>query len=184
MAMAFYQFVLIGISSQLSSLLWHPRTKLWTKLIEEKKKKFEQQKWNKKVQPGVAKRLIERNFETKSWFEIQEYSFFSSAGDPKFWNKKFFSHALKCPAMCHLFSLSLSHTHTQTLFLSQLVSSIYASCFSPLTKYLNSQLGSSADQCDQMVRLFFNIWTFAIMKISQIISQIWQSQLSILPKMK
>ena len=39
-------------------------------------------------------------------------------------------------------------------------------------------------QCDQMVRLFLNIWPFAIVKISPIMSQICQSQLSILPNMK
>ena len=32
-------------------------------------------------------------------------------------------------------------------------------------------------QCDQLVRLFFNIWPFAIMKIGPIMSQISQSQL-------
>ena len=43
---------------------------------------------------------------------------------------------------------------------------------------------STQEQCDQMVRLFFNIWPFAIVKISPIMSQICQSQLSILPNMK
>ena len=37
------------------------------------------------------------------------------------------------------------------------------------------------NQCDQMVRLIFNIWPFANMKISSIMAQICQSQLSILP---
>ena len=36
-------------------------------------------------------------------------------------------------------------------------------------------------QCDQMVRLFFNIWPFETMKISPIMSQICPSRLSILP---
>ena len=36
-------------------------------------------------------------------------------------------------------------------------------------------------QCDQMVRLFFNIWPFARMQISPIMSQICQIRLSILP---
>ena len=36
-------------------------------------------------------------------------------------------------------------------------------------------------QCDQMVRLYFNIWTFATMKTSPIMSQICQSRLNILP---
>ena len=40
------------------------------------------------------------------------------------------------------------------------------------------------NQCDQMVLLFFNIWPFAIMKISPIMSQICQSPLSILPNKK
>ena len=39
-------------------------------------------------------------------------------------------------------------------------------------------------QCDQMVRLFFNIWSFAPMKISPIASQICQNRLSILPNKK
>ena len=39
-------------------------------------------------------------------------------------------------------------------------------------------------QCDQMVRLFFNIWSFATKKFSPIMSQIGQSMLSILPNMK
>ena len=38
-------------------------------------------------------------------------------------------------------------------------------------------------QCDQLVSLFFNIWPFATMKISPIISQICQSRLSIMPNM-
>ena len=42
----------------------------------------------------------------------------------------------------------------------------------------------TGEQCDQMVRLFLNIWPFAIVKISPIMSQICQSQLSILPNMK
>ena len=37
-------------------------------------------------------------------------------------------------------------------------------------------------QCDQMIRLFFNIWPFTTMKISPTMSYIWQSRLSILPK--
>ena len=36
-----------------------------------------------------------------------------------------------------------------------------------------------ANQCDQMVRLFFNIWPFAAMKISPIISQMCKSMLII-----
>ena len=39
-------------------------------------------------------------------------------------------------------------------------------------------------QCDQMDRLFFNIWPFATMKISPKMSQIYQSRLSILPNKK
>ena len=39
-------------------------------------------------------------------------------------------------------------------------------------------------QCDQMVRLFYNIWPFAPMKISPTMSQICQSRLSILPNKK
>ena len=39
-------------------------------------------------------------------------------------------------------------------------------------------------QCDLMVRLIFNIWPFATMKISPKIPQISQSQLSILPNKK
>ena len=39
-------------------------------------------------------------------------------------------------------------------------------------------------QCDKMVKLFFNIWPFETMKISPIMSQIWQSMLSILPNKK
>ena len=39
-------------------------------------------------------------------------------------------------------------------------------------------------QCDQIVRLFFNIWPFGTMKISPIISQICQSSLSTLPNKK
>ena len=39
-------------------------------------------------------------------------------------------------------------------------------------------------QCDQIVRLFFNICQFAAMKISPIMSQICQSMLSILPNKK
>ena len=41
-----------------------------------------------------------------------------------------------------------------------------------------------AFQCDQMVRLFFNFWPFTTMKISPIMSQIYQSNLSILPYKK
>ena len=37
-------------------------------------------------------------------------------------------------------------------------------------------------RCDQMVRIFFNIWPFATMKIRPIMSQISQSMRSILPK--
>ena len=40
------------------------------------------------------------------------------------------------------------------------------------------------NQCDQMVRLFFNIWPFEAMKISQIMSHICQSMRSILPNKK
>ena len=36
-------------------------------------------------------------------------------------------------------------------------------------------------QCDQMARLFFNIWPFATMKTCPIMSQICQSRLSIMP---
>ena len=39
-------------------------------------------------------------------------------------------------------------------------------------------------RCDQMVRLFFNIWPFETMKISPIMSQIYQSRLSIFPNKK
>ena len=39
-------------------------------------------------------------------------------------------------------------------------------------------------QCDQMVILFFNIWPFVTMKISPIMSQICQSNLSILANKK
>ena len=39
-------------------------------------------------------------------------------------------------------------------------------------------------QWDQMVRLFFNVWPFATLKISPIMSQICQSRLSILPNKK
>ena len=39
-------------------------------------------------------------------------------------------------------------------------------------------------QCDQMIRLFFNNWPYAAMKISLIMSQICQSRLSILPNKK
>ena len=39
-------------------------------------------------------------------------------------------------------------------------------------------------QCDQMVRLFFNIWPFPTMQISPIMSQVCQSRLSILPNKK
>ena len=39
-------------------------------------------------------------------------------------------------------------------------------------------------QCNQIVRLFFNIWPFATMKTSPIMSQICQSRLSILPNRK
>ena len=47
------------------------------------------------------------------------------------------------------------------------------------TRYLASQ-----QQCDQMVRLFFNIWQLATMKISPIMHQIGQSRLNIWPKRK
>ena len=46
---------------------------------------------------------------------------------------------------------------------------------------IDSFEGGGGKQCDQMVRLFFNIWPFATMKISPIMSQICQSKLSILP---
>ena len=39
-------------------------------------------------------------------------------------------------------------------------------------------------QCDQMVRLFFDIWPFGTMKVSPTLSQFFQSSLSILPNMK
>ena len=39
-------------------------------------------------------------------------------------------------------------------------------------------------QCDQKVRLFFNIWPFAKMKIGPIIYQIRQSRLNILTNEK
>ena len=39
-------------------------------------------------------------------------------------------------------------------------------------------------QCDQIVRLFLNIWPFATITISLIMSQICQSRLSILPNKK
>ena len=55
----------------------------------------------------------------------------------------------------------------------------------------NSSIGSwnvyqidILNQCDQIVGLFFSIWPFATMKISPIMSQIRQSQLSILPNKK
>ena len=51
-----------------------------------------------------------------------------------------------------------------------------------------SQLSSSAffahQQYDKMVRLFLNIWPFATMKISPIMSQICQTILSNLPNKK
>ena len=49
---------------------------------------------------------------------------------------------------------------------------------------IDSFEGGGGKQCDQMVRLFFNIWPFATMKISPIMSQICQSKLSILPNKK
>ena len=54
--------------------------------------------------------------------------------------------------------------------------------FTALTKVC--QTSPTHKQCDQMVRLFLNIWPLAIVKISSIMSQICQSQLSILPNMK
>ena len=42
-------------------------------------------------------------------------------------------------------------------------------------------LNFNSSQCDQMVRLFLNIWPFATLKISPTMSQICQSRLSILP---
>ena len=46
---------------------------------------------------------------------------------------------------------------------------------------LHSSFEVPCRQCDQMVSLFFNIWPFATMKISQIMQQIRQSRLKILP---
>ena len=60
----------------------------------------------------------------------------------------------------------------------------------PVSKdgYLNSSgkehLQLCIYQCDQMVRLFFNILPFATMKISPITSQICRSRLNILPTQK
>ena len=48
-------------------------------------------------------------------------------------------------------------------------------------EFINSMVNN---QCDQMVRLFFNIWPFATMKISPIRSQFCQSRHSILPNKK
>ena len=47
----------------------------------------------------------------------------------------------------------------------------------------SSLLGPLA-QCDQVVRLFFNIWPFAEMKNSPIMSQTCQSIIRILPNKK
>ena len=44
--------------------------------------------------------------------------------------------------------------------------------------------GVTLNQCGQMLRLFFNIWPFAIMKISPIMPKICPRQLSILPNNK
>ena len=40
------------------------------------------------------------------------------------------------------------------------------------------------NKCDQMVRVFFNIWQLATMKISAIMYQICQRRLNILPDKK
>ena len=46
---------------------------------------------------------------------------------------------------------------------------------------IQDEVDMSQKQCDEMVGLFFNIWPFATMKISPIMSQICQSRLTILP---
>ena len=46
---------------------------------------------------------------------------------------------------------------------------------------IQDEVDMSQKQCDEMVGLFFNIWPFATMKISPIISQICHSRLTILP---
>ena len=46
------------------------------------------------------------------------------------------------------------------------------------------RLKKHRSQCDQMIRLFFNIWLFATTKICPIMSQVCQSSLSILPNKK
>ena len=46
------------------------------------------------------------------------------------------------------------------------------------------QIAAIGDQCDQMIRLFFNIWPFATTKISQEMIQICQSRFSILSNNK
>ena len=53
----------------------------------------------------------------------------------------------------------------------------------PTTYYL-STLTLTYYQCDQLVRLLFQIWPFAAMKINTIMSQICQSRHSILPNKK
>ena len=59
-----------------------------------------------------------------------------------------------------------------------------SSCISLETFSPETRRRCRVSKCDQMVRLFFNIWPFATMKISPIMSQICQSQLSILPNNK
>ena len=47
--------------------------------------------------------------------------------------------------------------------------------FDTTEKKVEYELKEHWKQCDQMVRLFFNIWQFATLKISPIMSQICQS---------
>ena len=58
------------------------------------------------------------------------------------------------------------------------------SIFSISWSYGSLALAKDAEQCDQIDKLFFNIWPFAVMKISTIMSQICKSMLSILPNKK